>query len=246
MSKTAINIHHTAIFANAISDKQFDAVNRAHYQRFGAGVRSRMGYYGGYHYLIERDGEVRQYRYDDEVGAHNNSGIKLHEGWLRSANYYAIGVCFAGNMSTQDLTPEQMRAGLELIERLQKLHSIEDSEVKPHRHYKATQCPGLRFPPMTADGQISDDVLGYLRESVNQDKFYAIPDWARDDWEKASKAGFAPKDPFKKISIKQLLREAGITKTGDTPAPAYEAVVALMKFARFLQKNVDGRSEPPL
>ena len=133
MQKTHINIHHTADFASSENEKQFVSVNASHKKRFGEGVKSKLGYYGGYHYLIERDGTVMQYRGEEEVGAHNNVDLM---------NFKAIGVCFAGNMSTQRISEKQILAGYDLIQRLQLKYGIHDDNVQGHKKYKSTQCPG--------------------------------------------------------------------------------------------------------
>lgn len=131
--KQFINIHHTATQALDDTQKQFTSVNAGHKVRFGEGVKSKLGFYGGYHYLVERDGTIGQYRNDDEVGAHNN---------VSEMNFKAIGVCFAGNMSKQNLSDKQIKSGYELIKRLQEKHKIPDANVHGHKKYKQTQCPG--------------------------------------------------------------------------------------------------------
>ncbi len=158
MKKTAINIHHTAMYANDDVSEQFDAVNTSHRVRWGGKTKSSLGFYGGYHYIVERNGTIQQFREDYEVGAHNNLGLKRIGAWVYSCNYYALGVTFAGNMSRQDLTTEQVKSGVELIKRLQKTHNIIDDNVLPHRHYKPTQCPGNNLP---------DPVWSYLQEQYD-------------------------------------------------------------------------------
>jgi len=167
--KTSINIHHSAILS-LDGAEQFNMIDEAHRERWGGETKSRMGHCCGYHYVCERSGFISQARNDDEIGAHNNNGIKRIGLFNRSANYYAIGICFAGNMSEQELTDEQKIAGYELIKQLQGKHNIPDSEVLPHRHYKPTQCPGNRLP---------NDIMGYLRgeyERLKED----IPKWAKE------------------------------------------------------------------
>lgn len=139
---------------------QFDKVNNAHRARWNGKTKSKMGFFGGYTYLIERSGQVTQFRGEKEVGAHNN--IK----WM---NYKAIGVSFAGNMSRQNLTEAQINAGVELIKDIQSRLNIPDENVTPHRLYKATQCPGNNLP---------DPVWPWLQEQY---------DGGLEKWEKASK-----------------------------------------------------------
>lgn len=117
--------------------EQFDAVNNSHRNRWNGKTRSKMGFYGGYHYIVERNGAVQQFRGDNETGAHNNKQ------WM---NFKAIGITFAGNMSRQNLTEAQIKSGVELIRQLQESHNIPDTNVTPHRLYKATQCPGNNIP----------------------------------------------------------------------------------------------------
>lgn len=136
MKKTHINIHHTATKSLNDERMQFDTVNLAHKTRFGESVRSKLGYYGGYHYLIERNGITNQFRGDDEVGAHNDQN---------EMNYKAIGICFAGNLSEQEPTPDQLKSAYKLIMRLKEKYKIADENITGHRDHKATQCPGNYF-----------------------------------------------------------------------------------------------------
>lgn len=165
MNKTHINIHHTAMYSEDLSE-QFDAVNEGHRKRWNGKTKSSLGFYGGYHYLIERNGAVQQFREEKEVGAHNN---------VKMMNYRAIGVCFAGNMSRQNLTDAQVKVGVELISDIQKRYNIPDENIRPHRFYKATQCPGTK---------LADPVWDTLKEkadalSPKKEKWRAeIEEWA--------------------------------------------------------------------
>jgi len=157
MNKSYINIHHTAMYAKNDSDAQFSAVDQAHKKRWEGKTKSSLGYYGGYHYLIERNGEVKQYRKDSEVGAHNDKSLM---------NYRAIGICLAGNMSEQMLTEAQIKALVELVETKKKEYGIVDENIQPHRHYKGTQCPGNNLP---------DKVWDYIKEQAEKLVEYVEP-----------------------------------------------------------------------
>lgn len=165
ISKTVINLHHTAMYAEDDIKEQFNAVNSSHRKRWNGKTLSKMGFYGGYHYIVERNGETQQFRKDDEVGAHNDKGLKRIGGWMYSANYYAIGITFAGNMSRQQLTGEQIKAGVELVKRLQDRHDISDENVLPHRHYKPTQCPGNNIPDNAWDFLLEQYEKLHVKES---------------------------------------------------------------------------------
>lgn len=196
MKKTSICLHHTAIYAEDDVAEQFDTVDKAHNERWQGATKSSMGYYGGYHYIIERNGAVQQFRNDWEVGAHNDKGIKWIGAGRYSANYYAIGVCFAGNMSRQPLTDKQIKAGYDLIVRLQKKYLIPDDQVLPHRHYKATQCPGNTLP---------DPILPYLKEMYEKNT-----DWKAEAqaWAMANKIsnGERPEEVATRVEVWQMLK----------------------------------------
>ncbi len=155
MKKTHIIIHHTAMYSSYDTREQFDAVNLLHRRRWNGKTKSKMNFYGGYHYIVERSGIVQQFRAEDEVGAHCNDGIKRIGLWRYSANYYAIGICFAGNMSRQELTPKQIETGVELIKDIRDRHSMIDANILPHRDFTPTQCPGNNIP---------DKVWAHLQE----------------------------------------------------------------------------------
>jgi N-acetyl-anhydromuramyl-L-alanine amidase AmpD len=146
MDKTHINIHHTAMYAEDDVAEQFDAVNNSHRIRWGGKTKSKLGFYGGYHYIIERNGVVQQFRSEDEDGAHNNKGVKRIGAWWYSANSYAIGISFAGNMSRQQLTKAQIVSAIKLINDVMDRNNIPPENILPHRDYKPTQCPGLNIP----------------------------------------------------------------------------------------------------
>ena len=131
---------------------QFESVNNSHKIRWSGKTLSKMNYYGGYTYLIERSGEVRQYRGEEEVGAH------CVQKWK---NYNSIGISFAGNMSVQELTEGQIIAAYKLIKDIQERRGIKNENIKPHRFYKSTQCPGNNLP---------DKVWDYLQEQYEKIK----------------------------------------------------------------------------
>jgi len=187
MKKKYINIHHTAIYAEDDKAEQFDAVDEGHRKKWGN--KSAMGYFGGYHYLVERNGFVGQFRNDWETGVHNKKSLM---------NYRAIGVCFAGNMSRQKLTRDQVKFSVELIKRLQNKYDIPDENVTPHRLYKATQCPG---------NFLVDPVWEYLQEEYDKmdtEKWKKeAQKWAMDN---GISNGERPDDYMTRVELWQTLK----------------------------------------
>ena len=97
----------------------------------------------GYHYLIDRAGRVHEGRPMKAQGAHADGDYNIGN----------IGVCLLGNFSVQsERGPAYSRAQrpsaaqLETLERLLdqlcSTYNIKRTNVKGHRSYKATECPG--------------------------------------------------------------------------------------------------------
>lgn len=142
-----IIIHHSA---SASEQPQFLAINEHHKERFG--MLSSLGFWGGYHYLIEKSGEVRQYRSPTEAGAHT-----------KGQNDVAIGICLAGNFNFQKPTANQIVSLCKLIDYLLKVYQIPAPQIYPHRHFSITDCPGLLLPDDWAINQYKS----FLIENLN-------------------------------------------------------------------------------
>lgn len=125
-----IIIHHTA---DPSTGAQIDKINSDHKRR--GFPRSSLGWYGGYHYLIEHDGIVRQFRLEREIGAHD-----------ANENVNSIGIALAGNFSVGLPTREQEAELAALLDRLVLEYAIPIARIEPHRYGDKTECPGLRLP----------------------------------------------------------------------------------------------------
>lgn len=123
---TKIIVHHTA---DASGASQFDKVDRYHESR--GFPKSKLGYFVGYHYFIERDGKVKQARLDSEVGAHD-----------KGENYESIGIGLAGNFDEEFPTNAQIDALQKLLVKLVTVHELSWQVVVPHRIGDATSCYG--------------------------------------------------------------------------------------------------------
>ncbi len=123
-------VHHDGV---SRSGPSFDVINEAHRQRDFP--LSSLGFYVGYHRLIERDGTTRTARKDEEEGAHTIG-----------QNRSSIGICLAGNFDIEDPTPEQIaELGAVLTHYCAKYH-IPAKEIYPHRHFANKSCFGSRLP----------------------------------------------------------------------------------------------------
>ncbi len=121
-----IIVHHTADVFNGLQFKKVD-----NYHKSIDFPISSLGYFCGYHYFIERNGELRQARRDNDEGAHT-----------KGRNFVSIGICLAGNFNLEFPTKEQEEALGNLCADLMDKYKIPISEIVPHRKYRLTDCFG--------------------------------------------------------------------------------------------------------
>ena len=92
----------------------------------------------GYHYGIEKiedSYEILVGRFEEEVGAH-----------CIGLNSKSIGICFMGNIDTEDIEKEQWEVGLKLVRSICNRYNIKYENVKGHREFADYKtCPGIRF-----------------------------------------------------------------------------------------------------
>ena len=122
--------HHSAINAKRL---QFDEIDRYHKTRDFP--LSSLGFYVGYHYLVEYDGTVRQAREEDEIGAHD-----------AGENLNSIGICLAGDFTAQLPTDAQSAAVATLVREIRSRWDIPVTRIEPHRLDDTTECPGAFLP----------------------------------------------------------------------------------------------------
>lgn len=121
----AITIHHTAT-SNVYEDAK--AVVRA-IQRYHQEERGWCDI--GYHFLIDKDGNIYEGRPIWAVGAH----VKGH-------NVGNIGISVIGNYEEVDINEKQLKALVDLISWLVYEYKISLGNIKGHRDYANTLCPG--------------------------------------------------------------------------------------------------------
>lgn len=117
--------HHTADH----SEVQAENIEKSHAARGYS--ESSMGSHICYHFLIGKDGTVKQNRsLYERSGCTRNSVV----------NAEAIQVVFAGNFEIEDPTKEQLNAFASLYERLNDTYDFK--EVIPHREASPSACAG--------------------------------------------------------------------------------------------------------
>ncbi|MGL4450854.1 MAG: peptidoglycan recognition protein family protein [Sarcina sp.] len=111
-----IVLHHSAI-----EDMNIDEVHEKHLENGWAGI--------GYHYFINKKGDIYQGREENIIGAH-----------VKDNNINTLGICLEGNLEKNLPTQEQDESLLKVLEYLSFKYDIE--ELYGHRDLGETLCPG--------------------------------------------------------------------------------------------------------
>lgn len=127
---TKIIWHHTAV---ASDSDQFVGINNSHKRRNFP--KSSLGFFVGYHYVIEHSGKVRQARQETEIGAHD-----------RGENVGSIGIALTGHFNFSYPSQAQKKAAKKLVSELMDRWGISADQIEPHRTNDATDCPGTLLP----------------------------------------------------------------------------------------------------
>ncbi len=106
-------------------------IDREHKAQGWAGI--------GYHFFIDFNGQIFEGRPIDKLGAHT--------GGFNTGN---IGICCEGNFEvTGQMNTKQFEALKSLIDYLKI--SYPNAQVKKHKDFMATACPGKNFPDYRYD-----------------------------------------------------------------------------------------------
>ena len=117
-------VHHEA--PPQITDlPRFGIVNEYHKSKDFP--KSKRGYWCGYHYFIEKSGQIWQARNDDEIGAHTIG-----------YNDKSIGICLAGNFNLEKPSYAQINALQGLLQEKVDVYHISPENIVPHRKLAVT------------------------------------------------------------------------------------------------------------
>jgi len=146
-----IILHHSATSTMTT----FEEIRQDHLRRGWTDI--------GYHFVIDRKGDVHNGRPVDIEGAHCVDPIP---GTNISANQLALGICFIGDYSQPYFylpSHEALETGIKLIFELleKKFRNCEVWRVIPHWAISRTFCPGPLIPIFIWKGVI----YRWLRES---------------------------------------------------------------------------------
>lgn len=137
----------------------------------------------GYHYFINKRGEIFKGRPDDTIGSH-----------AKGFNSTTLGICFEGNFDKEVPPQVQIEVGLELVEYLKKKYNI--SKVKGHGELMATACPGKLFPMERFRGVKENLVLSFQMAAYADG--FKFPKYGTDGFWGSETASVAEKCVVKK------------------------------------------------
>ena len=124
-----IIIHHTGDKSMAPQFKKVEA-----WHEYKAFPISSLGFYCGYHFLIEKNGLVINARRLEDEGAHT-----------KGHNFESIGIGLAGNFDFEIPTIEQLNALDKLAAEITLTLKNPNMIVKYHWDFADTHCPGYYF-----------------------------------------------------------------------------------------------------
>lgn len=110
----------------------------------------------GYHFFVNKKGEVYRGRKENTVGAHAGNN-----------NSDSIGICAEGNFENETMGTAQKEALKELVAYLKDKYGI--SKVQGHKDVNATACPGKNYP--------FDEIANAISQKAES---YTYKDFVRD------------------------------------------------------------------
>lgn len=125
-----VHTEASPVITNAL---RFAVINQFHRTRLFD--KSSLGWYIGYHYFIEKSGQLIQARADTDEGMHT-IGFNLK----------SLSICLAGNGDVELPTPAQMETLKKWLNEKSKQYNISKEKIKPHRLFlghKEKTCYGL-------------------------------------------------------------------------------------------------------
>ena len=143
-----IIVHHSVTPRDLGVDQTENSIQNNHKSR--GFPKSSLGSNIGYHYIIYGDGTVKQYRLDNEIGAHTKE---------QGMNLKSLGVCLIGDFDKELPSESQINSLKTLLSKKCELFKIIKENIHPHRKYAGYKsCYGAN---------LSDDWASKLLTSNN-------------------------------------------------------------------------------
>lgn len=157
-----IVLHHTAVSRKA-QPLQFDAVNQYHKNKWG--MRSSLGYYGGYNFLVEPTGLRQQYR---TIGEETVAQIGLN--CDVPSRCTAISYCMAGDFRVEKPTDYQVADFRSFVEEVKKTYPKvvvkQHKDVAPGR--TCAELEPLEIASWLRKPDSKDEIIAKLKKQNQQ------------------------------------------------------------------------------
>ncbi|MGD9318233.1 MAG: N-acetylmuramoyl-L-alanine amidase, partial [Anaerolineae bacterium] len=134
----------------------------------------------GYHFVVGEDGALYQ---GNKVETKSYHAVR--------ANPYGVGICFLGNFTKEVPPPAQLRAGAHLAAWLMQELGIELDQVKGHKEFMQTGCPGVQWLSGKKWKQMLHQEIALVQQEAartaeTKPLHHYMLFWARDDaWAEA-------------------------------------------------------------
>ena len=134
-----IVVHHSITPRDLNPDVTENSFNQTHKSKdFPASYWNARTWYIGYHFVIYGNGEVRQYRALNTVGAHCKED---------NMNFKSIGICLAGDFDKEMPSTAQIDSLRTLVNSLRADLNIPHANIFPHRKFAPYKsCWGTNLP----------------------------------------------------------------------------------------------------
>lgn len=119
-----IIVHHSVSPKDVPWQTAERSFNNNHKMRFN--FKSSLGWYVGYHYVIYGNGELKQYRKDNEEGAHCKE---------QGMNFKSLGICLSGNFDSETPNPAQTETLRNFLSQKANQYGIPAENIYPHRRF---------------------------------------------------------------------------------------------------------------
>jgi hypothetical protein len=160
MKPSWIIVHHSLTPRDLAIGQTEASIERNHKSR-GFPISS-LGWHVGYQYMIYGDGTVKQYRREDEEGAHCKEQMM---------NFRSVGICLIGNFDKEMPSDAQKYALQSLLRRLVATYAIPLAQIVPHRHFASYKsCYGRNL----ADNWASVLAGGIIDSMITKDNANGI------------------------------------------------------------------------
>jgi len=137
-------VHHSATPRNQTT---VESIRRYH-------IENRGFWEIGYHYIVDKDGNLVKGRPEEFIGAHCGGGSPAN-------NFNSLGICVIGNFEEEKPTEKQLQTLFSFLDEKLRELKLDRSKVLGHCENKSTLCPGK---------YLMEEILYWRRQSPSNNE----------------------------------------------------------------------------